>query len=321
MTSQNNTLNIIIFANTNLEIVEPLFKQGVNIVGVIESEDRTTINNPIKRRIVKFNRLLKGMPSYTSLREFAKTKDIPYLEYKKTDKEQVVEWIKALGVDLLLSHQAPILPEEVFLAPKFGSINIHPTLLPKYRGSNPFFWMFYDEDMVCGITLHWIDSGIDTGKIIEQRSLQIQYGTDADQLERRLVAELAIPAVLKFLNQFEENSKTEEQPEQSPTPYAGRVTDEKYRSMLMNKSVSIRRFWHVLHANQQWHTALLPKKPDPAFHWVLSHYKEKEQADLHGEVEYKAKSINIHHANGTVVISRKFNLNRYIAHRLLGWLK
>lgn len=321
MVSCSRDLRIIIFANTNLEIVEPLLQYGVNIVGVIETEDKLTINNPIKRSIIKVNRWLKGMPSYISLREFSNEHDIPYLEYRKHDKNQVVDWIKALKADLLISHQAPILPEVVFQSPKFGSINIHPTLLPKYRGSNPFFWMYYDEDMLAGITLHWIDAGIDTGKIIEQRSVQIQHGTDADRLERRLVTELAIPAVLKFINQFEEKIALQEQPVKSPTAYAGRVTDEEYRTMLMDKNISIERFWHVLHANQQWHTALLPEKPDPAFHWCLANYKEKNQSDSHGQVDYETKLIKIHHANGTVIVEREFNLNRFIVHRLLSFLK
>lgn len=320
MSKNAEQLRVLVFANTNLEIIEPLHHSGLNIVGVIESRD-TSIKNLLKRVLVTTNRMLKGRPTYISLKDFATVKKIPYLEYNQHSVESVARWISDLKPDLLLSHQAPILPETVFKAPKYGSINIHPTLLPKYRGSNPFFWMYYDEDMTAGVTLHWIDSGIDTGKIIEQRSITIDYGTDAEQLERRLVSELALPTVIQFLNQFASPVDATTQPENSPTPYAGRVSDEQYHAMLMDSEISIQRLWHVMHANQQWHTALLPNKPDPAFHWKLSHYIEASQPELHDQVEFKRKEILIQHSNGTIVVRREFNLNRFIVHRLLGWLK
>ncbi len=90
----------------------------------------------------------------------------------KQDQDYIIEWLKNLNIDVVFICDFPlILPKEFFT--KFSyCINIHPSLLPSYRGPNPIFWGLLDNSSEFGITLHLIDEGIDTGDIICQRAIR-----------------------------------------------------------------------------------------------------------------------------------------------------
>jgi len=90
----------------------------------------------------------------------------------KQDQDYIIEWLKNLNIDVVFICDFPlILPKEFFT--KFSyCINIHPSLLPSYKGPNPIFWGLLDNNSEFGITLHLIDEGIDTGDIICQRAIR-----------------------------------------------------------------------------------------------------------------------------------------------------
>ena len=70
-------------------------------------------------------------------------------------------------IDLLFAHAGKrILPREIFSAPRHGSINFHPSLLPRHRGPAPTWWVIRNKELETGITSHFMDEGIDTGPII-----------------------------------------------------------------------------------------------------------------------------------------------------------
>jgi len=77
--------------------------------------------------------------------------------------------MRELGCDVLVSvYFCQILKDEAIAVPRLGCVNIHPALLPRYRGSNPVFWAMLNGDQQIGTTVHWIDAGIDTGGILGQ---------------------------------------------------------------------------------------------------------------------------------------------------------
>jgi len=89
--------------------------------------------------------------------------------------EYLREMIIKSNIDLLISHAfMRILPKTLFSAPKYGSINIHPSLLPKYRGPSPTEWVISKGEKVTGLTCHYIDEGIDTGDIIYQLDVPVE---------------------------------------------------------------------------------------------------------------------------------------------------
>jgi len=86
-----------------------------------------------------------------------------------------VEKIKILNPDLLvICHFQKIIHQDLIDIPKFGSINLHPSLLPNYRGMSPQHWPIFNGDKETGVTVHFIDEGVDTGDIIIQQKLVIE---------------------------------------------------------------------------------------------------------------------------------------------------
>ncbi len=81
------------------------------------------------------------------------------------------------GVDLLVSHAyMRLLPESVFSAPRFGGLNIHPSLLPRHRGPSPTAWVLKNKETETGLTCHYLDAGIDTGDIVAQITVPVEPG-------------------------------------------------------------------------------------------------------------------------------------------------
>ena len=89
-------------------------------------------------------------------------------------RPESIRTIREAQPDLILSLLSrEILPAEVLRIPPLGCANLHPTLLPAYRGLNPTFWQMAEGEEVGGVTLHYIERGIDTGPIISQTSVPI----------------------------------------------------------------------------------------------------------------------------------------------------
>lgn len=110
---------------------------------------------------------------YPSLKKFCHENNIAYHNPKKLDN-QFLELIKNLKPDLCFSiYYRNIFSPDYISIPPMGFINIHPSLLPKYRGSIPTFWALLNNEREIGVTMHYIDSGIDSGDIIAQVKCRI----------------------------------------------------------------------------------------------------------------------------------------------------
>lgn len=106
------------------------------------------------------------------------------------------------GTDLLISHAfMKIIPQSVFSAPRLGSINIHPSLLPKYRGPSPSHWVIQNREIETGLTCHYIDKGIDTGDIIYQVAVVVKPKSTIDSIiesQKKIVAKLISESLIRI---------------------------------------------------------------------------------------------------------------------------
>lgn len=90
---------------------------------------------------------------------------------------KVSRWLEGLALDIVCAACWPqIIPAHVLAIPRFGILNVHPSLLPYYRGPYPLFWQFRSGEMNTGVTVHWMDSGLDTGDIAGQQSIVFEDG-------------------------------------------------------------------------------------------------------------------------------------------------
>ena len=100
---------------------------------------------------------------------------IPVRQPKSFKAPEVCDEFVALNADLaILAFVTQIVPPQVFSVPKLGSICFHPSLLPKYRGASAINWALIKGESVTGLSLFWVDKGIDTGPILLQKQVKIE---------------------------------------------------------------------------------------------------------------------------------------------------
>ncbi len=107
----------------------------------------------------------------------AKQHHIPVFQCKNINSPDAIAFIESLQPDLLVSaYFSQILKKEVISIPALGTLNVHPGWLPAYKGAMAYFWVLKNGEEKAGVTLHWIDEGIDTGEIIARENIEIITG-------------------------------------------------------------------------------------------------------------------------------------------------
>lgn len=98
-----------------------------------------------------------------------------------------LEVLRKLEPDVFISmYFGRLFSPDLLAVPKVGCINMHPSLLPKYRGQGPSTWPLYYGDTETGQTIHWLDEGIDSGDVIAQRAIPIAHDDTSKTLGRKL---------------------------------------------------------------------------------------------------------------------------------------
>jgi methionyl-tRNA formyltransferase len=127
---------------------------------------------------------------------------IPVLTPASLKDEAFIERIRAYNADLFVVVAFRILPEKLFSIPKFGSINLHGSLLPKYRGAAPINWALINGEKETGLTTFFLKKKVDTGNIIYQEKIDIGDEENFDELYERM-SNLAGPVIDKTLDLIE----------------------------------------------------------------------------------------------------------------------
>ena len=94
--------------------------------------------------------------------------------------------MKDLNPDFIIVVAFRMIPESIWRIPKFGTINLHASLLPNYRGSAPINWVLINNENQTGITSFFIDENIDTGDILFQQKIKIDERINAGDLHDKL---------------------------------------------------------------------------------------------------------------------------------------
>jgi methionyl-tRNA formyltransferase len=127
------------------------------------------------------------------LREWAVKLDVPYKLAADVNSEDFISWATNQGANIFVSMSFnQILKSEIINTPSLGFINCHAGALPFYRGRNPLNWSLINDEKSFGVTVHYIDEGIDTGDIILQRIYDITDDDTYQTLLERATSECAI---------------------------------------------------------------------------------------------------------------------------------
>ena len=165
---------IIVFGYTDIGVacLQELLDQGANVVGVVTHRD-----DPAET--IWFG----------SVAELAGAHGIPVRTPEDPNVPAFVEEVRRLRPDLLFSfYYRRLLSPAILAVPPLGAINLHGSLLPKYRGRAPVNWVLVRGETTTGVTLHYMDARADHGDIIAQRAVPIPIEDTALTLSRKLTA-------------------------------------------------------------------------------------------------------------------------------------
>jgi methionyl-tRNA formyltransferase len=121
---------------------------------------------------------------------------VPVRQHRTFRAPEVREEFIALNADLaILAFVTFIVPPQVFTVPRLGSICFHPSLLPKYRGASALNWALINGESVTGLSIFWVDQGIDTGPVLLQKEVKIEPDDTAGSLYFNKIFPVGIEAI------------------------------------------------------------------------------------------------------------------------------
>ena len=142
---------------------------------------------------------------YKTIEADAKRINVEYIAPKNLNDRNVQNLIKSLKPDciVLVGYSQCILKKELYDIPKFGTLNVHASLLPNYRGASPLNWALINGEDRVGFSIIQIDEGIDTGPIIYQETLEIDLSDNISTVTASINSKVG-PALVSVLGSIEE---------------------------------------------------------------------------------------------------------------------
>jgi len=194
-------MRIVFMGNPEFAVasLKKIHDAGHEIVAVVTGPDR-----PAGR----------GLKLHESpVKEYALANELKILQPEKLRSPEFIEELKSLDPDLGVVIAFRMLPEVVWNLPKLGTINLHASLLPQYRGAAPINWVLINGEKKTGLTTFFLQHEIDTGNIIFNEKIAIEETDDAGTLHDRMMVKGA-DLVLKTIEAIEEGNYTEQAQEE-----------------------------------------------------------------------------------------------------------
>lgn len=189
-----------------------LVENDYNIVGVITSPDKPAGRGQKIRE--------------SAVKQFAKSQNLQVLQPTNLKSEAFIEELKSLNANLQIVVAFRMLPKVVWQMPKYGTFNLHASLLPNYRGAAPINWAIINGETKTGVSTFFIDEKIDTGEMILQEEVEIEPKETAGNLHDKLM-KIGCDLVIKTVELIETDSvKTTPQPENTDVKTAYKLNKD-----------------------------------------------------------------------------------------------
>ncbi len=284
-----NDLRIVFMGTPDFAVatLEQLLAHNFNVVGVITAPDRPAGRG---RKI-----------TMSAVKKYALEHALQILQPTNLKSEPFLKELQSLNANLHIIVAFRMLPEAVWKLPKFGTFNLHASLLPAYRGAAPINWAIINNEKKTGVTTFFIDEKIDTGEIILQEKTTIGKTETAGELHDRLMT-LGGQLVIKTVKLIEKGTiKTIKQPKkegkEAPKLYKEncRIEWQTSRKKIFNKIRGLSPYpaaWTVL-LNGEEQTELK----------ILKVQKQKEEHHLEiGTIIATKKTLKIAVKKGYIII-------------------
>jgi methionyl-tRNA formyltransferase len=185
--------------------LEALVDMGEEVIGVYTTPDIPGRENPLKQRALQLN--------------------IPVFQPENMRAPEVFEEYARLKPDLnVMAFVTDIVPESILNCPKLGTIQYHPSLLPKHRGGSAINWAVINGETRTGLTIMWVDKGIDTGPILLQKEVDIAPDDTVGSLYFNRLFPMGIEAIKESIELIRQGKAPQIPQDEAHATYEGLCT-------------------------------------------------------------------------------------------------
>ncbi|NQT71858.1 MAG: methionyl-tRNA formyltransferase [Chloroflexi bacterium] len=179
--------------------------------------------------------------SSTPVKRIAEKHGLSVFQPTSLRDEAEIERLAALSPDaIVVVAYGQILPQEILEIPKFGCLNIHPSLLPKYRGAAPVTAAILAGDEETGVSVMLMDSGMDTGPVLSRQKILIEPHDTTESLEEKL-ANVGADLLMKTLPEWIEQKLVPERQDNSKVIYTGQISKKDGEMNWLFSAVELER--------------------------------------------------------------------------------
>ncbi|MDO4633410.1 MAG: methionyl-tRNA formyltransferase [Eubacteriales bacterium] len=179
---------------------------------------------------------------FTPVKETAVAAGVPVYQPLKVRETEVIEQVRTLAPEVIVVVAfGQIIPQSILDIPKYGCVNVHASLLPKYRGAAPIQWAVIDGEERSGVTTMQMDAGLDTGDMLLKREVVLAENETGGSLFDKL-SMVGAELLLETLTALEKGEvQPQKQPAESPTPYAAMLNKKMGEIDWQRSAVEIER--------------------------------------------------------------------------------
>lgn len=247
--------------------LEALLKAGHDIVGVVSQPDKPK------------GRKMELQP--TPVKEVALRYDIPVFQPAKVrGNKEFYESMKALQPEVMIVVAfGQILPKEILELPNYGCLNIHASLLPKYRGAAPIQWAVIDGEVSTGVTIQQMDEGVDTGDILSVAEVALSKKETGGSLFERL-ALLGADLIVDTLGLLEQGALQPRKQDHTKATYAKMLNKQLGELDFTRPAVELER---LIRGLNPWPSAYTHMKGKTLKIWEAD-VEDKDYSGVCGEI-------------------------------------
>ena len=265
--------------------LEKIIEAGHEVILVVSQPDK-----PVGR-----SKALKP----TAVKECALAHNIPVYQPVKIRLEESVAYLQQFEADVIVVEAfGQIIPQVILDIPKYCCVNIHTSLLPKYRGAAPIQWAVLNSDEMTGVTTMRMDAGLDTGDIIMQKEVMLNEGETSGTLFDRL-AEAGAELIVKTLTAIEDGTAVYTPQDTARVTHTSKITKEM-GSIDWNKSAKEIECW--VRGMDPWPSAYTKLDDKNVKIWKANVLSEETGSKAGTVVKVTKNSIDVQTGEGILSI-------------------
>lgn len=281
-------MNVIFMGTPDFAVptLQMLFDQNYNIQAVVTQPDKP------KGRGKK-----EAMPP---VKELALKYNIPVLQPNQVKgDEEFYNHIKTLNPDLIVVVAfGQLLPESILNIPRLGCINIHGSLLPKLRGAAPIQWSIINQEPVTGVTIMYMDKGMDTGAMLLKKEIPIEADETYYTLHEKM-KDIGAKALLEAMPDIERGGINREQQKNEDATYAPIISKE-LGHVQWNKTA--KEIDALIRGLNPWPVAFTYYNGEPMKIWKARVYDEVKEGVSGTILEVSKNGILVQTGKGIILI-------------------